>query len=307
MNESTTLCDTTTVQPLEASQARASLVADFAELSKVRIVMLTAFTSGVGYVLASPPSFDYLQLAGLLAGCMLGAAGASAFNHYLERDVDAMMQRTRLRPLPAGRMHPTTALAYGFLSSALGLALTAAATTLFAALLLALTIVLYAAVYTPLKRLTSLSTIIGAIPGAMPTLIGWAGADRPLDFGAATLFAVMFFWQLPHFISIGWVYREDYARAGLPMLTVLDRGGRVVARQAMIYAAALLMASMMPALAHLCGSGYLVGATLLGTTFLALNVRWALQPTVRRAYWVFFGSLAYHALLFSLMLVDRVA
>lgn len=292
---------------VDALATRPSTLADFIELAKLRIVMLTAFTAGVGFVLASPAEVDYLRLAFLLLGCMLGAAGASAANQFLERDVDALMKRTRHRPLPAGRMGPAVAMGFALSSSALGVAILGLATNLVAVLLLALTIFLYAGVYTPLKRVTPLSTVIGAVPGAMPALIGWAAAEGGISFGGVALFVIMFFWQLPHFISIGWIYREDYARAKMPMLTVLDERGDVVARQSLLYGAALFMTSILPAVANLCGMLYVASAVILGTVFLVLNFAWMIRPTVRRAYRVFFGSLAYHALLFSLMLVDRIA
>ncbi len=289
-----------------ASVSRATFLADVAELSKLRIVLLTAFTAGVGYVLASPAEVDYLRLTFVLLGCMLGAGGASAANQYIERDLDSLMERTKHRPLPAGRLTPTFALAFALACSAMGVALLSVATNALAAGLLALTILLYAGVYTPLKRITALSTVIGAVPGAMPTLIGWAGAQGSLDFGATTLFVIMFFWQLPHFISIGWIYRKDYARAGMPMLTVFDSAGTISARQSLLYSGALLVSSAGPAIAQLCGMWYLMGAIVLGLAFLVLAARWLLHPTIRNAYWVFFSSLAYHATLFSLMLVDRI-
>ncbi|MGB9691653.1 MAG: heme o synthase [Candidatus Sumerlaeaceae bacterium] len=286
--------------------AHATLVADVAELAKLRIVLLTAFTAGVGFVLASPAEVNYWRLTFLLLGCMLGAAGASAANQYIERDLDSVMNRTRNRPLPSGRLSPSFALAFALGSSAAGVSLLSVTTHALAAMLLALTIFLYAGVYTPLKRVTSLSTIVGAVPGAMPTLIGWAAAQHSLDFGAMSLFIIMFFWQLPHFISIGWIYRDDYAQAGMPMLTVFDASGAMSSRQTLLYSAALLASSVGPAVAQLCGVWYLLGALVLGLGLLSLSWHWMRLPSIRRAYWVFFGSLAYHALLFSLMLVDRI-
>lgn len=292
---------------LELQGSRTQVLADLAELSKLRIVMLTAFTAGVGYVLASPAEVDYLKLAVVLVGCMLGAAGASAANQYFERDVDALMERTRRRPLPSGRMSPLWAAGYALITSSLGVALLALATNLLAATLLLLTIVLYAGVYTPLKRVTALSTIVGAVPGAMPALIGWAAASESLSFTGWVLFAIMFFWQLPHFLAIGWIYRDDYARAGMRMLTIADPDGSVVTRQVVLYTAALLVVSVMPTITTVCGGLYLAGALVLGLIFLGLSMAWMIQTTTSRAYRVFFGSLIYHALLFSLMLVDRVA
>ncbi|AXA37300.1 MAG: protoheme IX farnesyltransferase [Candidatus Sumerlaea sp.] len=286
--------------------AAPSWLADLTELFKLRIVAFTAFTAATGFAVASPAEVDYSGLFWAVLACVLAAGGSSALNQYLERDTDALMERTRHRPLPAGRIAPRGALFLGFQLVVAGVTLLALTTNLLAAALLLATVVLYVWVYTPLKRRTALCTIVGAVPGAMPPLVGWAAATGKIEFGGIVLFAIMFLWQLPHFIAIGWVYREDYLRGGLRMLTHLDADGILAARQAFLYSAALFVVGAMPCVAHLAGMTYLLGSFLLGGAFLVLNLRWNLQPSRKHAYGVFFGSLAYLILLFSLLLADRV-
>ena len=226
----------TGVTSLAASPTR---VGDFLELTKPRITTLVVITAGVGYAVGAPRGIEPAAFVALLIGTALVAGGASALNQYWEREADARMERTRLRPIPAGRMAPPEALAFGLAVAGAGLVLLATINALTATLGLA-ALASYVLAYTPLKRITSLCTVVGAIPGALPPMMGWAAARGSVDAGAWALFGILFLWQLPHFLAIGWIFREDYARGGFPMLTVLDGDGRSTARQMMLYSAALI-------------------------------------------------------------------
>ena len=278
---------------------------DFLELTKPRITFLVLVTTAVGYIVGARGSFDAVAFASLLVGTAFVSGGASALNQYWEREVDGQMRRTRSRPLPSGRVAAGDALAFGLLLSAAGLGLLASINGLTYFLGIA-ALASYVAVYTPLKRVTSLCTIVGAVPGALPPLMGWAATRNSLDLGGWALFAVLFLWQLPHFLAIGWMYREDYARAGLPMLPVLEPDGRSTGRQAVVYAAALIPLSLAPAPLHMAGRVYFAGALALGLAFLWLTFRFAMTRSSRDARRAFFGSLAYLPLLWILMIADKM-
>jgi protoheme IX farnesyltransferase len=289
-----------------ALTASRSLVADYLELTKPRITLLVVFTTWVGFSVAVPagaPGSGWLAAA--LAGTALVAAGASALNMLLERRSDALMLRTRRRPLPAGRLRPAEALGFGLALSAAGLALLALGPGRQAAGLALATWASYLFLYTPLKSRSSLAILVGAIPGALPPVIGWSAARGGLDPGAFVLFAILFLWQVPHFLAIAWLYREDYARAGLPMLPVLDPGGRLTGRQAVAHSLALLLVSLTPAAAGMAGRVYLAGALLLGLGFLAVAVRAAVLRTPEAARALFLGSLLHLSALCALLLLDR--
>ena len=228
-----------------------------------------------------------------VAGTALVAAGAAVLNQVAERDTDALMRRTRGRALPDGRVPPGDARLFGIVLSAGGLALLAALPHLLAAGLALATLILYLAVYTPLKRRTPLATLVGAVPGALPPLIGWTAAHGSISLGGAALFAIVFLWQIPHFMAIAWMYRDDYAKAGFPMLPVVDPAGRRAGRQAVVYAAALIPVSVVPALAGVSGTAYLVAALALGIVLLWLAIRFAATRTDRSARRLFFGSITY--------------
>jgi protoheme IX farnesyltransferase len=234
------------------------------------------------------------------------AGGASAFNQVIERDTDALMRRTRTRPLPAHRLQPVEGLLFAMVTTLAGVLIILAAANLLAAAVALTTLVTYVAMYTPLKRKTSFSTVIGAIPGALPPIIGWAAVANELPIKAWVLFGIMFLWQLPHFLAIAWMYRDDYARAGFPMLPVIEPDGRSTGRQAVVYAAALLPLSLAPTLMHMSGDVYFAAALVLGTLFLWLTVRFARTREVRDARRVFFGSILYLPVLWIVMIADRL-
>ena len=280
--------------------------ADWLELTKPRITTMVAFTALVGFVTASPTSPWTAVLATALLGTALVAAGASVLNQVLERDTDALMLRTQSRPIPSGRVRPAPATIVGALLTAAGLAtLLVAGRPLATAVALA-TWLSYLFAYTPLKRRTPLATLVGAVPGALPPVIGWAAATQRLDAGAFMLFAILFLWQVPHFLAIAWLYRDDYARAGFPMLPVLDREGSFTARQAVLHSLALLLVSLAPAAAGLAGGAYAGGALLLGVALTLFALRLARARDLVAARGLFLASLVYLPALSSLLLAARL-
>jgi len=284
----------------------ASAAADFAELVKARLSLLTVATAMAGFALGLDGAWNFLLLAATLTGTALSAAGAAALNQWWEREHDGRMKRTRGRPLPAGRMTAADALLVGGVLSASGVLCLALFTNPLAAALAATTIIFYVLIYTPLKRVTSLNTIIGAVPGALPPLIGWAAARGTINAEALTLFAILFLWQMPHFLAIAWIYREDYAQAGFKMLGEGDESGVVTGRQAVIYALALLVVSLLPAVFFGHGAVYFFGALTLGTVFAGLAANFAVSGgSVVAARWLFLGSIAYLPLLLGLMVLAR--
>jgi protoheme IX farnesyltransferase len=291
----------TGVTALAASPTR---VGDFVELTKPRITTLVVITAGVGYAVGAPLGLDPAAFVALLIGTALVAGGASALNQYWEREADARMERTRLRPIPAGRVAPPEALAFGLAVAGAGLVLLATINGLTALLGLA-ALASYVLAYTPLKRITSLCTVVGAIPGALPPMMGWAAARGSVDAGAWALFGILFLWQLPHFLAIGWIFREDYARGGFPMLTVLDRDGRSTARQMMLYSAALIPVTLAAGALASAGIGYLSGALALGLVFFAASTRFAWKRSVAAARVLFFVSVLYLPALLGLLVFDR--
>jgi protoheme IX farnesyltransferase len=232
-------------------------------------------------------------LANLLIGTALSCAGAGALNMAMEKRADGAMSRTRHRPVPAGRLAVGTAVSYGGILATAGVALLAVKVNALTAALSAATIVLYVLVYTPLKSRTSLCTVIGAIPGALPPVMGWAAVTNSLGAGAWALFGVLFFWQLPHFLAIAWMYREDYARAGYPMLPVVDPEGGSTARQIVLQTLALVVISLAPVSIGLAGGAYFAGAAALGVSFLAFGLAFAVVRSRERARRLFLASLAY--------------
>jgi heme o synthase len=289
------------VFPLPYARSR-----DFVSLAKPRLNLLVVASTLAGYAMAGGETLGVWRVAGLLLGTGLVAGGASAFNQVMERDLDALMRRTRTRPLPDQRLQPIEGLLFGAVVTLVGLLTIVASANVLAAVVALATLLSYVAVYTPLKRRSSFSTVIGAIPGALPPIIGWAAAEGTLPPQAWTLFGIMFLWQLPHFLAIAWMYREDYARAGFPMLPVLEPDGRSTGRQAVLYAAALLPLSLAPTLMHMAGEFYFAGALVLGVAFLALTARFARTRSTREARQVFFGSIIYLPLLWILMIANKI-
>ena len=292
---------------LKPAAARASgSVADYLALAKPRLNLLVVATSAAGYYMGAPGAVDIGPMAQTVIGTALVAGGAAALNQVYERDTDALMRRTRLRPLPAGRVEATDARVFGFLLSAAGLALLALQGNVIAAALALSTIVIYLVVYTPMKRRTSLATLVGAVPGALPPLIGWTAAHGRLSLGGVVLFAIVFLWQIPHFMAIAWLYRDDYGQAGFPMLPVIEPDGRRAGRQAVLYAAALLPVSLVPAVIGEAGVVYLAVAFVLGIALLRLAVRFARARTDETARWLFYGSITYLPLIWIAMIANRL-
>jgi len=280
-----------------------SRAADFLELTKPRITALVLVTAAVGYAVGV-----YVFSAGtfllFLAGTALLCSGASALNQYLEREADARMVRTSRRPIPAGRLRPEDALAFGLTLSAVGLVALAAVNALTLALG-AISLLLYVLAYTPLKRVTSLCTVVGAVPGALPPLMGWAAARGSIGAAGLGLFSILFLWQLPHFLAIGWLYREDYARGGFPMLAVTDSDGASTGRQSLLYATALLPVTLLSGMLAGAGKGYLWGALILGAAFLGCAGFFAWRRSVPAARRLFLASVLYLPVLLGLMVFDR--
>jgi heme o synthase len=279
--------------------------ADFVALAKPRLNLLVVVSSMAGYVMGSGDTHDVWRMLAVALGTGLVAGGASAFNQVLERDADAKMHRTRLRPMPDKRLSTREALLFASALSVAGLGALAVAANALSALVALLTLASYVVVYTPLKRVTSFATVVGAIPGALPPVIGWAAAQDALSRGAWILFGIVFLWQLPHFLAIAWIYREEYARAGFPMLSVIEPDGRSTARQSVIYAAALLPVSLGPTLIGMTGSAYFAGALLLSVAFVALALKFGFTRSIADARRLFFGSITYLPLLWLLMILNR--
>ena len=282
----------------------ASRVQDFVELTKPRITFLVLITTAVGYALGLPDAFEASSFFFLMTGTALLSGGASALNQYMEREADGRMHRTRNRPIPAGRVAPAEALAFGLTICALGHAFLVAAGWLAALLGLA-SAASYVLLYTPLKRVTSLCTVVGAVPGALPPMMGWAAARGRLDAGAWALFAILFLWQLPHFLALAWMYRDDYERGGFPMLPVTDREGGSTGRQAVLYAAALLPATLLAGMLVSAGEAFLWSALALGLLFLAFSVRFAWMRTVASARGLFLLSVLYLPAVLTLLVLGR--
>jgi protoheme IX farnesyltransferase len=285
---------------------RASRVADFVALTKPRLNLLVLVTALAGLYLASPDGVPTAILLHTLMGTALVAGGAAALNMACEREIDRAMRRTESRPVPAGRMSPTEAAVFGSVLAAAGLAELAVAVNLAASAVAGLTLLSYVAVYTTLKRRTSLATLVGAVPGALPPVIGWAAATGTVGFPALVLFGIVFFWQMPHFLAIAWMYRDDYSNAGIPLLPVLEPDGRRTGVQALLYAAALWPVSLLPLLAELAGGPYAAIATVLGFGFIFLAGRFARARSRDTARQLFLGSIIYLPLLWGALVIDRL-
>ena len=284
---------------------RARVASDLVALTKPRVVLMVLITTAVGYYVGLTGGPDYGRLVALLLGTALAAGGTLALNQYWERDVDALMARTRTRPLPEGRLTPLEALLFGAALTAGGLGVLALGAGWLAALTVAATFVLYVFAYTPLKLRTAFCTLVGAVPGALPPVAGWAAARDDLGLGAWVLFGILFLWQLPHTLAIAQLYRDDYARAGVRLLPVIDAQGRSTERQILSGTLALLAVSLLPTLIGLAGGVYFTGALVLGAAFVAMGAQQALAPSLSRARRVLLASLLYLPLLLALLAFDK--
>lgn len=280
-------------------------LAAFVELTKPRITFLIVLTSAAGFCLGSRGEFDYLALFNSLFGIALLSSGIATLNQYMERGLDGRMRRTLTRPLPSGKLSPAQALAFG-------LALTLGAEIYLAAFVNLITaafgvtvIVGYLLCYTPLKTRSSLSTVVGAFPGAMPPLMGWTSATGHAGLEAWALFAILFAWQFPHFLAIAWMYKEDYARAGILMLPVVEPEGRLTAQQIVVWTLLLVPVSLFPAALGTTGSVYFFGAFTLGLLFLAASIHAALSNSRRGARRLLLASVLYLPVLFGLMVFNK--
>ena len=279
-------------------------VAAYVELTKPRITFLIFLTAAAGFGLASP-RVDYLAMLSALFGIAVLSSGIATLNQYAERDLDGLMRRTASRPLPSGKLLPWEALAFGVSLTVLAEAYLLVFVNPLSAVLGLTVIAGYVFAYTPLKTRTSLSTVVGAFPGAVPPLIGWAAARGTLSVEAWVLFAILFLWQFPHFLAIAWMYREDYTRAGILMLPVVEPDGRVTAQQIVLYTLMLLPVSLLPTVLHISGKLYFFGALVLGLLFLYSSVRAAISMSRQRARSLLLASVLYLPLLFFLMVVNK--
>ena len=283
----------------------AGRLGDYAALAKPRLNVLVVASSAAGYYLASSSAPPLAPMALAVGGTALVAGGAAVLNQVYERDTDALMVRTRMRPLPDGRVGVDEARAFGIVLAAAGIAVLSFSANLLAALVAAATLAIYLAVYTPLKRRSAISTLVGAVPGALPPLIGWTAGRGAIDAGGWALFAIVFLWQIPHFMAIAWMYRDDYRRAGFPMLPVVEADGLRTGRQAVLYALALVPVSLVPALVGVAGFAYFWFALALGLSFLVLSARFARVRSEARARALFYGSLLYLPLIWAAMILDH--
>ncbi len=287
---------------------------DYIELTKPRITWLILMSTGIGYFFGLRGAGSWweflkaIHLASLfhtILGTGLIASGTAALNQWYEREADCKMRRTAQRPLPSGKMSAPRALAFGVALSVAGFVELWLGVNLLSGLIGAFTLASYLFLYTPMKQRTWWSTTVGAVPGAMPPMIGYAAAAGVLTRESWVLFAILFLWQFPHFYSIAWMYKEDYARAGIRMLPVVEPDGRSTARQIVLFGLALIPVSLVPAVLGMSGRIYLVGALLLGLWFLYSGVRVAVERTMIRARAVLLTSVLYLPLIYGLMLIDR--
>lgn len=280
--------------------------AAYLALTKPDVSFLVVLTTAAGFYMGTRGPLDLGRLAGTVLGTTLVAAGTSALNHYFERATDAKMRRTASRPLPSGQLQPTEALWFGVGLAAAGTLYLALAVGALASLLGLATCISYLGAYTPLKKRTTLATLVGAFPGAVPPLIGWAAARGSLSFDAWILYAIMFLWQFPHFMAIAWMYREDYARAGIRVLSVTDRSGVATFRQILLTALALVPISLLPVIVGLAGVRYLFGALVLGLALIQTCL-WAARSKANvRAKWLMHATVLHLPLLLGLMIFDKV-
>lgn len=277
----------------------------YAELTKPRITLLVVLTAAAGFCLGSQQGIDFVRLLNMAVGVALLSSGIATLNQYIERNTDGLMRRTESRPLPSGRLAARDALLFGILLSAAATAYLALLINPLSAALGLVTFASYLFIYTPLKTKTTLSTVLGAFPGAMPPLMGWVAARGGVSLEAWILFAILFLWQFPHFLAIAWMYRDDYARAGIKMLPVVEPEGRVTGQQIISYTLLLVPVSLLPTLINLAGTVYLIGAIVLGIVFLYFSARAAFIRTTWQARQLLLASVLYLPVLFALMVFNQ--
>jgi len=297
---------TTLIAAPAVEKEKSSWLSILTDLFKARLTFLVLLTTLVGFYMGSRGPVDLQVLAEALFGTALLACGASALNQLSEREFDARMRRTETRPLPAGKLQPDTVLLIGAGCSMAGLIDLAVRVNLLTAFLGALTLVSYVFIYTPLKRKTWLNTAVGAVPGALPPLMGWTAAQNDISAGGWSLFAILFFWQIPHFFAIAWMYRDEYSRAGFVMLPGVDPDGSRTARQAVNHTFGLLLMSLLPVALGLAGVVYFIAALAFGIMFLVCAFQFSRSLTLARARQLFFASILYLPVVLILMVVDRI-
>jgi protoheme IX farnesyltransferase len=280
-------------------------VLDLAELVKARLTLLVLFTTAAGFYLGAQSPFNYAALFHVVFGTAAAAAGAAALNQWWERKLDALMRRTRTRPVPAGRMRPAEALALGLVLSIFGVGYLAITCNALSATLAAVTILIYIFAYTPLKRASTANTLVGAVPGAIPPMIGWAAARGAVEAGAWSLFAIILLWQLPHFFAIAWMYRDDYSRAGFRMISSDDRSGERSASQSVFFCILLLVIAGLPAFVGVVTMFYLPVELVLGASFIAVAMRFLRMRTAGAARLLFITSIVYLPLLLGALVLTK--
>lgn len=289
----------------QARLSTAETLRAYYDLTKPRITFMVVLTTLAGFCLASLQAIEWLKLLHLTVGIGLLSSGISTINQWMERDLDALMLRTQDRPLPTGKLTPIQAIVFGGILTAGAIVYLIIFSNALTALLGVITAASYLLLYTPLKTKTTLSTVWGAFPGAMPPLVGWAAARGSLSMEGWVLFAILFLWQFPHFLAIAWMYRDDYARAGIKMLPVVEPEGRITSQQIVLYTLMLLPVSLLPTLMHISGWLYFSGAVVLGLGFLYYSIRAATLRTTWQARRLLLASVLYLPLLFALMVLNH--
>src|SRR5262249_1557002 len=289
----------------ENAKSLLRLVHDLVELVKARLTLLVLLTTAVGFYLGAEGPINYTAAWHTVFGTALAAAGAAALNQWWEHQLDAVMQRTRSRPVPAGRLRPIEALAIGATLSIFGVAYLAFVCNALSAILAAITIIIYIFAYTPLKLVSNFNTALGAVPGALPPMIGWAAARGTLNAGAWMLFAILFFWQLPHFFAIAWMYRDDYARAGFQMISSDDPTGARSASQSVFFCIILFVVAGLPAFIRMATVFYLLAEWVLGGVFIAMAMRFLKTLTREDARRLFITSIIYLPLLLGALVLSK--
>ena len=291
--------------PAETGKSHSGLVRDLVELVKARLTLLVLLTTAVGFYLGAEGPINFVALLHTVFGTAAAAAGAAALNQWWEYNLDALMERTRSRPVPAGRMRPRDAVILGSALSIFGVAYLAFVCNALSAALAAITIIIYIFAYTPLKRVSTFNTALGAVPGALPPMIGWAAARGTLNAGAWTLFAILFFWQLPHFFAIAWMYRDDYARAGFQMISSDDRTGERSASQSVFFCMLLFVVAGLPAFLGIATVFYLLAELILGALFVAVAMRFLKTRARADARRLFITSIIYLPLLLGALVLSK--